>query len=60
MTRVKIRDVTELTDLNYENPDVREAVYSLMRFWLDKGCDGYRMDVIGRISKVSPVPQRDV
>jgi oligo-1,6-glucosidase len=38
-------------DLNWENPDVREAVYGIMRFWLDKGVDGFRMDVINMISK---------
>ncbi len=38
-------------DLNWENPKVREEVYELMRFWLDKGIDGFRMDVIPFISK---------
>ena len=38
-------------DLNWENPKVRHEVYSLMRFWLDKGIDGFRMDVIPLISK---------
>ncbi|MEM7105127.1 MAG: alpha-glucosidase [Bacteroidota bacterium] len=38
-------------DLNWENPKVREEVYQLMRFWLDKGVDGFRMDVIPLISK---------
>ena len=38
-------------DLNWENPKVREEVYKLMRFWLDKGIDGFRMDVISVISK---------
>ncbi len=38
-------------DLNWENPDVREAVYSMMRWWLDRGVDGFRMDVINFISK---------
>ena len=38
-------------DLNWENPKVREEVYQLMRFWLDKGIDGFRMDVIPLISK---------
>src|SRR4051794_23900060 len=38
-------------DLNWENPDVREAVYSMMRWWLDRGVDGFRMDVINLISK---------
>ena len=38
-------------DLNWENPAVRAEVYALMRFWLDKGVDGFRMDVINMISK---------
>jgi oligo-1,6-glucosidase len=38
-------------DLNWENEDVREAVYEMMRWWLDRGVDGFRMDVINFISK---------
>ena len=38
-------------DLNWENPNLREEVYKMMRFWLDKGVDGFRMDVISLISK---------
>jgi oligo-1,6-glucosidase len=38
-------------DLNWENPRVREEVYALMRFWLDKGVSGFRMDVVPFISK---------
>ncbi|WP_137894688.1 alpha-glucosidase [Ramlibacter sp. 2FC] len=38
-------------DLNWENPRVRQEVHALMRFWLDKGVDGFRMDVINMISK---------
>lgn len=38
-------------DLNWENPKVREEIYDLMTFWLDKGIDGFRMDVISLISK---------
>lgn len=41
----------EQPDLNWENPDVRAAVHDVMRFWLDKGVCGYRMDVINLISK---------
>ncbi len=39
-------------DLNWENPEVREAVYAMMRWWLDRGVDGFRMDVINLVSKV--------
>ncbi|MEO0727049.1 MAG: alpha-glucosidase [Bacteroidota bacterium] len=46
-------------DLNWENPKVREEVYSMMRFWLDKGVDGFRMDVIPFISKRLEWPEVD-
>ncbi|PJM75874.1 alpha-glucosidase [Bifidobacterium simiarum] len=38
-------------DLNWENPEVRAAVYRMMNWWLDRGVDGFRMDVITLISK---------
>ena len=38
-------------DLNWENPKLRQEIYRMMRFWLDKGVDGFRMDVIPLISK---------
>ncbi|WP_141604384.1 glycoside hydrolase family 13 protein [Terrilactibacillus laevilacticus] len=38
-------------DLNWENEQVRKEVYDMMAFWLDKGVDGFRMDVINMISK---------
>ena len=38
-------------DLNWENPALRQEVWALMRFWLDRGVDGFRMDVINMISK---------
>ncbi len=38
-------------DLNWENPALRQEVYKMMRFWLDKGVSGFRMDVIPFISK---------
>jgi oligo-1,6-glucosidase len=43
-------------DLNWENPRVRREVYALMKFWLDKGVDGFRMDVIPFISKDTTFP----
>lgn len=43
-------------DLNWENPKVREKVYDMMRWWLDKGVDGFRMDVINFISKDPELP----
>ncbi len=42
-------------DLNWENPDVRQEVYSMMRWWLDRGIDGFRMDVMNMISKRLPL-----
>ncbi|TMR95339.1 glycoside hydrolase family 13 protein [Nonomuraea basaltis] len=52
-------------DLNWENPQVRQAVHQMMRWWLDRGVDGFRMDVINMISKDVllpdglPIPQDD-
>jgi oligo-1,6-glucosidase len=47
-------------DLNWENPVVRQEVYKLMRFWLDKGVDGFRMDVIPFISKRLDFPELEI
>ncbi|KAJ6539974.1 glycoside hydrolase family 13 protein [Mycena vulgaris] len=47
-------------DLNWENPEVRQAVWDLMKFWIDRGCDGFRMDVINLISKVEGLPDAPV
>ncbi len=38
-------------DLNWENPEVRSAVYAMMRWWLDKGVDGFRIDAICHMKK---------
>ncbi len=46
----------EQPDLNWENPEVRQAVYAMMRRWLDRGVDGFRMDVINLISKTVGPP----
>jgi oligo-1,6-glucosidase len=43
-------------DLNWENPEVRHAVHAMMRWWLDRGVDGFRMDVIDMISKDPSLP----
>lgn len=43
-------------DLNWENPQVRQEVYDLMKFWMEKGADGWRMDVIASISKDQNYP----
>lgn len=46
-------------DLNWENEKVRQDVYNMMNWWLDKGIDGFRMDVINFISKVPGLPEAD-
>ncbi|MFC0272185.1 alpha-glucosidase [Metabacillus herbersteinensis] len=43
-------------DLNWESPELRNEVYKMMTWWLDKGIDGFRMDVINFISKVPGLP----
>ena len=43
-------------DLNWDNPEVRRAMYAAMRFWLDRGVDGFRMDVVTLISKQPGLP----
>jgi oligo-1,6-glucosidase len=44
-------------DLNWENPKLRNEVYDIMKFWLDKGIDGFRMDAFQFISKDSNFPE---
>jgi oligo-1,6-glucosidase len=46
-------------DLNWENPKLRNEVNQLMKFWLDKGVDGLRLDVISAISKRTDFPDTD-
>ncbi len=41
-------------DLNWENPDVRRTVYDMMNRWIERGVDGFRMDVINLLSKTEP------
>lgn len=43
-------------DLNWENPVLRKEIYDMMTWWLDKGVDGFRMDVINLISKADGLP----
>ncbi|KAJ3524783.1 hypothetical protein NM208_g11915 [Fusarium decemcellulare] len=49
----------EQPDLNWENPAVRKKVHDVMRFWLDRGADGFRMDVINFVSKDQSFPDSD-
>ncbi|CAI3399907.1 alpha-glucosidase [Enterococcus cecorum] len=44
-------------DLNWQNEKVRQAVYQMMNFWIDKGIGGFRMDVIDLIGKV---PEKEI
>ena len=41
----------EQPDLNWENPNVRRELYDMIRFWVDKGIEGFRLDVIDQIAK---------
>lgn len=50
----------EQPDLNWENPEVREAVHDVLRFWLDRGASGFRMDVINLISKDQKFPDAEI
>ncbi|PKR77828.1 glucohydrolase [Halalkalibacillus sediminis] len=47
-------------DLNWENEDVRKDIYDMMKFWLDKGVDGFRMDVINFLSKDTRYPDGQI
>lgn len=47
-------------DLNWDNPAVRRDIYAMMRWWLDRGVDGFRMDVITLISKAAGLPDATV
>ncbi|WP_416828414.1 glycoside hydrolase family 13 protein [Ectobacillus polymachus] len=51
---------TKQPDLNWENPKLRADIYEMMKFWLDKGIDGFRMDVINFISKDPLFPDGEV
>ena len=51
-------DVTQ-ADLNWENEAVRDHVYEMMNYWVDKGVDGFRLDVINLISKNQDFPEDD-
>ncbi|MEL7001756.1 MAG: alpha,alpha-phosphotrehalase [Bacteroidota bacterium] len=46
-------------DLNWENPKVRQEIQDIIRFWFEKGVDGFRMDVISLISKQLDFPEPD-
>lgn len=43
-------------DLNWDNPNLRQEIYKMMRWWCERGVDGFRMDVISMISKTAQMP----
>ena len=43
-------------DLNWENPELREEIYGMLNWWMQKGVDGFRLDVINLISKFDGLP----
>ena len=47
-------------DLNWENPEVREAIKNVMRFWFDRGVDGFRIDAVWVLSKDISYPDEPV
>ncbi|CAM3945438.1 glycoside hydrolase family 13 protein [Alkalicoccus chagannorensis] len=47
-------------DLNWEREEVRQQVYDMMTWWLDRGVDGFRMDVINNISKTPGLPDASI
>ena len=50
---------TTQPDLNWRNPDVRAEIYDVMNWWLAKGVDGYRLDVVNLLSKAEGLPDGD-
>jgi oligo-1,6-glucosidase len=46
----------EQPDLNWDNPEMRQKIYDMLRFWLDKGVDGFRFDALTFISKDQEFP----
>ncbi|EPY52236.1 maltase alpha-glucosidase Mal1 [Schizosaccharomyces cryophilus OY26] len=50
----------EQPDLNWENPSLREAIHDILKFWLDRGVDGFRLDVINMISKDQEFPDAPI
>lgn len=46
-------------DLNWDNPEVRKEMYDVAKYWLEKGVDGFRLDVVAFISKTPGLPNGD-
>lgn len=49
----------EQPDLNWQNPEVRQAMFDVMRFWADLGVDGFRLDSLPFIAKANGLPDAD-
>ncbi|MEK0314218.1 glycoside hydrolase family 13 protein [Cohnella sp. 56] len=49
----------EQPDLNWRNPELREAIYGMMRRWLDRGIDGFRLDAIALLAKPDGFPDAE-
>jgi alpha-glucosidase len=47
---------TKQPDLNWENEEVRKALYKMMNWWMNKGIDGFRVDAISHIKKIEGLP----
>ena len=50
----------EQPDLNWRNPDLRAAMMDVLRFWLDRGVDGFRIDVLWHIVKAENLPDNPI
>ena len=49
-----------MPDLNWENPKLRKALYDSIRFWVHKGVEGFRLDVISRLKKTPGFPDSPI
>jgi len=54
------RFLVEQADLNWSKPEVREAIKDIMRFWLDRGVDAFRMDAVNHMGKNMDFPDEEI
>ena len=50
----------EQPDLNWRNPDLKQAMFDVLRFWFDRGVDGFRIDVLWHIVKAKDLPDNPI